>query len=199
MWRWELHVERLKRYGPGHHELMGRKEDVWQRWRRVKEGGMVGGGVGRVGVGGAPCWFSVHVTEWQVEGVGPMYMCVCVSPSECKQRRAGPWGRGVHLFHSCPDRYNPSPSASDPTPQLNHRYTQSLRSAPKVSFIPSQGSIWSAQPPYAPVCGWMCGSLKIPICCPWLDARRAGNGRLCCRKYRGLLRLCFLVEFHAQG
>lgn len=70
------------------------------------------------------------------------------------------------------------PPAPSPSPT-------SVTQSPTVSFIPSWGPIWSVQPPYALVRGRMCGNLKIPICCPWLCARGAGNGRLQCRTVEG--------------
>lgn len=86
---------------------------------------------------------------------------------------------GVHLFRSCPDRYDPPVCQPSPPSPLA-----------AASFIPSQDSIWSVLLPSTHGC---VAALKIPICCPWLCASGA-NGRLCCRKCRQLLGLCFLVS-----
>lgn len=140
----------------------------------------------------APCWCD------RVTGGGGWRESVClfVSASKCEPG-LGDGGSPVLLMSW--QVGPPAPSSNDPTPKPPTTISQSPRSTQQASFIPSYGSIWSAQPPNGPVCGRMCGSLKSPICCPWLGARGAGNSRLWCRKSRELLRLFFLVDVNAQG
>lgn len=148
-----------------------------------KEGGI---NEGRHPAGSQPEWQS---DRWR----GLAWMCVCVCLCVSASRALGTGGSPVLLMS-----WQVGPTLTSPNPTPLHCHPVPTQH-PTVSFIPSQGSIWSVQPHYAPVRGWMCGSLKIPICCPWLGARGAGNGRLWCRKYRGIVEALLPGWFSCSG
>lgn len=126
----------------------------------------------------APCWFLVQVTEWQVE------LCVF----ECNKTRAGRalgTRRGGLLPVLLVSWQVRSPFCQRPHPQLNYCQTPwFLLFLLRVQFGQQSPPLCSGS--WADVLKHVDGSLRIPICCPWRCARGAGNGCLCCRRYREL-------------
>lgn len=114
--------------------------------------------------------------------------------------RAGPWGGGFTCStHVLTGRTPIPPLCQRPYPPSPTTISQSPHSTQQLLLFHFTVQSGQRSPPNAPVCGGVCGSLKIPICCPWLGARGAGNSRLWCRNSRELLRLFFLFGFHAHG
>lgn len=78
-----------------------------------------------------------------------------------------------------------SPFCQRPHPQLNYCQTpRFLLFLLRVQFGQQSPPLCSGS--WADVLKHVDGSLRIPICCPWRCARGAGNGCLCCRRYREL-------------
>lgn len=130
---------------------------------------------------------------------------------ECKQMPAGALGTGgspvplmsrqVELtLHPSPPQSYQRPDPIPPPQTHTHRaqppISQSPRSTQQLLLFRCRVQSGQCSPLNAGVCGRMCGSLKIPICCPWLSA----SGAVASDAGRELLRLFpILVDFHVQG